>query len=129
MECPLASWSTMADFSSPLLLVELLADIHSTISIHLDGVSGRWFLRGFQCVELLYRRGGGLCFASACVDDGGGWRRGVYGTWSGSCEISCFFKVPFVKGRDVLCFIFINVISLSQKNIRKLCCRFFYKKY
>jgi hypothetical protein len=68
----LASWSMMEDFSSPLLSAELLVDIRSTISIRLDDVFRRWLLRRFHGVELLCRRGGGSCFALACVGDDNG---------------------------------------------------------
>jgi hypothetical protein len=68
----LASWSMMEDFSSPLLSAELLVDIRSTISICLDDVSGQWLLWRFHGVELLCRRGGGSCFAPACVGDDNG---------------------------------------------------------
>jgi hypothetical protein len=47
------AWSVAADFYSPLLLAELLADVSSAFSIRLDGCSGRWLLRRFQVLQWL----------------------------------------------------------------------------
>lgn len=106
-----ASSPAAADFLSSFIFLARTADARSTSTIRLDGGSGRWILRLFQCLAPCKKVEGGFARIQA-----GGYGRPVFRRrrpLDGSVEVLVIFmlsRVFFVKAWGWICMLTVSSI-------------------